>query len=372
MNKIVSEASYLIERFYRIAGIIIEQKGGLKVDEADSVIKFRCENCGQKFSVHKNNAGKKGKCPRCKNIIIIPKIQITDLLTTQNNSEIADLLTKDSPDISFLQDAIEKDKMQDEFFGFSKGPEKDTEYEQEPEKEPSDDAELSSERKLVWFIDIFLYPICMPGLTTLGIVIIIPLLINIFAGLLGPFGIFITVPSMFIIPVIYMYYLWYIAECIRDSAEGGIRAPETVANAPGLSELLGELLRLLISILIFAGPVGIYYINTHRTDTIFWSLLALAIFFLPIGLLAVTMFDSICGLNPLLLIVSVFSTHFIYLALIVILWAIALSVIFILRSLQSEWVVFFSGYFIMYILLVVAHLLGRFYWKYQEKLNWEV
>ncbi|MCP4259155.1 MAG: hypothetical protein GY774_16850 [Planctomycetes bacterium] len=336
------------------------------------MIKFNCKKCGQKLTVPEIRAGKKGKCPKCKNIIIIPEIQITDLLADQNNSGIVDLGIRNSAENAILQDAIEKDKMQDEFFGFSKGPEKTTEYEQGSEKEPSDDAELPPERKLVWFIDIFLYPICMPGLTTLGIVIIIPLLINILAGLLGPFGIFIAVPGLFIIPVIYMYYLWYIAECIRDSAEGGIRAPETVANAPGLGELLGELLRLFISILIFAGPVGIYYINTHRTDTIFWSLLALAIFFLPIGLLAVTMFDSICGLNPLLLIVSLFSTHFIYLALVVILWAIALSVIFILRSLQSEWVAFFSGYFIMYILLVVAHLLGRFYWRYQEKLNWEV
>jgi uncharacterized membrane protein len=30
-------------------------------------------------------------------------------------------------------------------------------------------------------------------------------------------------------------------------------------------------------------------------------------------------------------------------------------------------------YFILlYIFFVVAHLLGRFYWRYQDKLNWEV
>ena len=26
----------------------------------------------------------------------------------------------------------------------------------------------------------------------------------------------------------------------------------------------------------------------------------------------------------------------------------------------------------LYAVFVVAHLLGRFYWRYQEKLNWEV
>jgi hypothetical protein len=26
----------------------------------------------------------------------------------------------------------------------------------------------------------------------------------------------------------------------------------------------------------------------------------------------------------------------------------------------------------IYLMLVAAHLLGRFYWKYEERLNWEV
>ncbi len=191
-------------------------------------------------------------------------------------------------------------------------------------------------------------------------------------GLLGPFGILLIGPGMFVNFVISMYFLWYLAECIRDSAEGGIRAPETLANAPSLGELFCQLFRLLICILIFAGPVGYYFIKTDRTDAIFWSLLAFAIFFLPIGLLAVSLFDSIRGLNPFLLIGSVFSTHFIYFALVVILWAIVLSVIFILKTLSSIWAVFLSSYFIMYILFILAHLLGRFYWRYQEKLNWDI
>jgi hypothetical protein len=336
------------------------------------MIKFNCKICGQKLNVPGARAGKKGKCPRCKNIVVVPEIQHTDSVINQKDSGIPEFRTQNFADNEILLEAIEKDKTQDELFGFSKGPEKDTEYEQEPEEEPSDDTELPPERKLPWLIDVFLYPICTPGLITLGIIIIIPLLINIFVGLLGPFGILALPFSMLINFVISMYFLWYLAECIRDSAEGGIRAPETFANAPGLGELLGQLFRLLLCILIFAGPVGYYYIKTDRIDTTFWSLLALAVFFLPIGLLAVTMFDSIRGLNPLLLIGSVFSAHFIYLALVIILWAIALGVIFILRLLQSEWVAFLSGFFVMYILLVVAHLLGRFYWRYQKKLNWDV
>ncbi len=336
------------------------------------MIKFSCKKCGQRLGVPETRAGKKGKCPRCKVILVVPQIQTTGSATNQTNSVIAELDTKISADKAILQEAIEKDQIQDGLLDLSDVPEKASEYEQEPEEESSDDTEFPPERKHPWFIDIFLYPICTPCLITIGIVILIPLLINLTMGLLGAFGILLIVPGMFVNFIISMYFLWYLAECIRDSAEGGIRAPETLANAPSLGELFGQLLRLLISILIFAGPMGYYYIKTQRTDSIFWSLLAFAVFFLPIGLLAVSLFDSIRGLNPLLLIGSVFSTHFIYFGLVVILWAIVLSVTFILKTLSSIWAIFLSGYFVMYILFIVAHLLGRFYWRYQEKLNWDI
>jgi len=36
------------------------------------MIKFLCKNCGQKFTVSDQQAGKKGKCPKCKQTIVIP------------------------------------------------------------------------------------------------------------------------------------------------------------------------------------------------------------------------------------------------------------------------------------------------------------
>jgi len=336
------------------------------------MIKFNCEKCGQKLSAPETHSGKKGKCPRCKNIIVVPATLNIDSILEKTDIGSAEPATKDSAGNDILQEVIEKDQIQDDLLGLSQVPEKTNEYERESEEEPPDDTEGPPERKYPWFIDIFLYPICTPCLVTIGIVIVIPLLINLAMGLLGPFGILLIAPGMFVNFLISMYFLWYLAECIRDSAEGGIRAPETLANAPSLGELLRQLFRLLISILIFAGPMGYYYIKTHSIDAIFWSLLAFAVFFLPIGLLAVSLFDSIRGLNPFLLIGSVFSTHFIYFALVVILWAIVLSVVFILKTLSSIWAIFLFGYFIMYIFFILAHLLGRFYWRYQEKLNWDV
>ena len=208
------------------------------------MIKFSCKKCGQRLGVPETRAGKKGKCPRCKNILVIPQIQTTGSATNQTNSVIADLDTKISADNAILQEAIKKDQVQDDLLGLSDVPEKASEYEQEPEEESSDDTEFPPERKHPWFIDIFLYPICTPCLITIGIVIIIPLLLNLAMGLLGAFGILLIAPGMFVNFIISMYFLWYLAECIRDSATLGLsrRQMGLTGNDHATGALLAEAL----------------------------------------------------------------------------------------------------------------------------------
>ena len=36
------------------------------------MINFNCTNCGQKINVPVMHAGKKGKCPKCKTMLVIP------------------------------------------------------------------------------------------------------------------------------------------------------------------------------------------------------------------------------------------------------------------------------------------------------------
>jgi hypothetical protein len=85
------------------------------------------------------------------------------------------------------------------------------------------------------------------------------------------------------------------------------------------------------------------------------------------------MFDSIRGLNPMLIVGSIFSTFFLYCGLVVFCYALFILIAgagyFLLRS----WVLGYIFLFVCsYQALIGAHLLGRFYWKYQDKLNWEV
>jgi hypothetical protein len=145
-----------------------------------------------------------------------------------------------------------------------------------------------------------------------------------------------------------------------------------MANAPGLGDMFWQWLYLLLCLFFLLGPLGYYYIKTHRIDVVFWFLLAYTILFLPMGLLAVVMFDSLRGLNPIFIIGSVFSTFFQYCGLVLILGVFVLAVIAVRNMELGRLLAFILGYIRIYILLVIAHLLGHFYWKCKDKLNWEV
>jgi hypothetical protein len=112
--------------------------------------------------------------------------------------------------------------------------------------------------------------------------------------------------------------------------------------------------------------------------------MAFGVFLFPMGLLAVIMFDTLSALNPAIIIGSIFSAFFPYLGLILLLAVVIVSVRFIMplydlitsggSSLLAIGTIFIysSGVADFYMLMVMAHLLGRFFYKYQEKLNWEV
>jgi hypothetical protein len=88
--------------------------------------------------------------------------------------------------------------------------------------------------------------------------------------------------------------------------------------------------------------------------------------------LAVVVFDSFQGLNPFLLIGSIFSTLFQYCALVLFIAAgvfVPVSVPIPKEALISRFILHCVS---LYMALVAAHLLGRFCWRYKEKLNWEV
>ena len=346
-------------------------KSGTTEQSGDFVIRFHCKYCQQRITVPKIHAAKKAKCPKCKNIIVVPNVESAADVpqTTPGDSAVS---SKDATFALTFLDIPQEEKAQPAAEGYA--PDKTFEELREIEQEiATDQAEPLPERKLPWLIDIFLYPVSTPGLTILAIVIVIPLLIDFVATLFGPFGFFISVPGFVINVVISLYMYWYLCECIRDSAEGGLRAPDVLIRAPSLGDMLWQTIRIAGCLVFFCLPVLIYYRHTERTDTVFWLLLAYAVFFFPMGLLAVIMFDSFSGLNPLLLIGSIFSTFFQYCGLILLFCIFGYSLAKILSVFSgSGFLNYIAFTLIIYLAMVAAHLLGRFYFRYKEKLYWEV
>ena len=110
--------------------------------------------------------------------------------------------------------------------------------------------------------------------------------------------------------------------------------------------------------------------------------MAYGVFFFPRGMLAVVMFDTSSAFNPILWIGSIFSTFFQYCGLVLLVGGIVLASQALAGIGEPEEArqmgigariqgAVFSC-LLIYVVFVVAHLLGRFYWRYQEKLNWEV
>ena len=105
------------------------------MDKADSTIKFHCKNCGYKFSAPSIQTGKKCKCPKCKNMIVVPEIQTTSSVTEQNNSRHAKTSSESSTYDLALLDMPQKDKTQDLPLNHNETTGNSAKYNQEPEEE---------------------------------------------------------------------------------------------------------------------------------------------------------------------------------------------------------------------------------------------
>jgi hypothetical protein len=339
------------------------------------VIKFHCKNCGQKISVPDVHAGKKGKCPKCKTIVVVPEIN-NDISLKPQDSHTDNLQYIQQPSKPELR--LEKDfSTQKRFDGLSAdGLNVTNESLLKPEIK-----EKPPERRLPWILDIFLYPTSISGLINLGIFWILPILLG-FSGRILPIP-FIWGIADFIV-VGYMYY--FFMECIRDSASGGIRAPENMGSMPNMGDAVTQVMEIVASVVIFWGPLGAYLMYKifwqsaganssydSKTDMVFWLLLGYGIFFSPIGLLALAMFNSTSAFNPFLWITSILSTFFQYCGLVLFFCVLGWLVSRVMSSFQQS--LFFSYLFgaaFIYLAMVAAHLLGRFYYLNSKKLNWEV
>ncbi len=325
------------------------------------MIRFPCPHCGAKLQVSDAHAGNEGPCPRCRKRLKVPpapepELQLVKDETTDNARTPSKLLDQvaigprplpTGPDSNTPEDLLAQ-RLYDAISG--KGAD-----------------EYTGARRLPWPIDVPLYPASLGGLTTLIVLVGIPFLLSLFP--LGLAGLLIGI-------VFSLYTAWYLAECVYDSAKGGTRAPMAL-DTTDLDVMLSRVLYLVAVYILFLSPVAIYWLWMRRVDPIFWGLAAWAVVFFPMGLLAMVIHDSTSALNPFFLLGAIFRTFFPYVGLILLtgVFVVLRSWITGLLPETSRWGWLLEvpvAFATTYLAMVAAHVLGRFYWRYRDRLDWGI
>jgi hypothetical protein len=225
------------------------------------------------------------------------------------------------------------------------------------------------------FLQALAYPANLDGLVQIAVLIFALWLVNTLAGLLGalagPYGGLLSLVGQTIIAGYIVYYIGY---CVYDSAQGGRRAPTvSPAHLVDLGELLSQLVLLAAALAVCFWPAALYRGVAGRADAWFWTLGVAGAFFLPMTLLAAVLFDGIDALNPLLIVRSILTTLPAYLALLVKLGVpggLFLAIYLTLARMPVVRLLASAAY--LYLLLVGAHLLGRFYRRHKDRLDWGI
>ena len=331
--------------------------------EADPFVRFNCENCGYESTISENYAGKNIRCPNCYYIIFISKTESTG--TTQTGSRHS---AYDSSLLNIQEQNILKHRQMVEAIASEQA------AESEEEEEPPEETDPAAKRKAPWFIDIFLYPLNKSGLKHLAIFILVPLLFNILARLLPGVFIYLVLIAGFIVNfLIFLYMYWYLAECVRESASGWVRAPLGFGGLPTLRDMFGQVVNIIGCLAVFFAPFVLYVFIAQKASIIFWLLLIYAVFLYPMALLSVLTRESGRDLNLHKFIKSISNTFFPYCGL-VLFFILTVVIISRIPSETEQSPLLWNcvlRFVIIYTAFIGAHLLGRFYWKYQDRLNWD-
>jgi len=318
------------------------------------MIKFICKNCGQRISMKEKDAGKKGRCPGCKNIISVPPVK-------QAASE-----TDVFPDVggkTFVRPEGEHTVSED--------------LEAPPETDGSsfaaEETKEEGKGKRLWFMDVFLYPTSWDGLVQMGIILFLGFLITILNRYLSLAAHYGTMIYLLLRVLLMGYLFYYLALCVADSAKGGTRAPDTFAlDIPDVKSLVLKVFLMLGCLAICFFPATIYYILTGQRDFIFWIMAGIGGFFFPMALLAGLLFDALDALNPVLIAGSIIRAFWPYGGLILSFYALGGFFYALFSAVgRRPYMSFIAGGIILYMLFIEAHILGRFYRGNKDRLGWE-
>lgn len=235
-------------------------------------------------------------------------------------------------------------------------------------------------------LNLFIFPLSPYGLFHIAAPVVCMLILyGLTAFLVHFYGPIIFYVALIWIWRIFSFFIWvdffyYLIHCIRESAQGAVRAPDSLFamespfdTAGSLVEVVLEYLHDAFPILLCFLPPFFYFLFTLRVDWIFWLLLGAGAFYFPMQFLAVVMFGSSTAYNPFVIVGSIFRTLFSYMILVIqffLICAVFVGLVWLFSRFQLTAILFLLIQ--LYFMIVIAHLLGRFYFIKQDKLDWEV
>ncbi|HML75061.1 MAG TPA: hypothetical protein PKB02_11260 [Anaerohalosphaeraceae bacterium] len=218
----------------------------------------------------------------------------------------------------------------------------------------------------------FLFPLNGTGLGMIGLFILCKIILGALA--------FVPVPLMQLVililhVIVTAYIYWYLCLCVQVTAEGQTRAPDILQDDEGdFKDLIVRMFRLLIAAFVCFAPGLIYFIWTKKADETLWNIVAAGLFFLPMVLLSTILHDSLWGLNPILIVLSIIRTHVRYL-LLVLCFCIPFGLYIALAIYSRHWGIWLTlpaEAIALYLAYVGSAMLGRFYYRNESHLDWGV
>jgi hypothetical protein len=341
----------------------------------EPVIRFKCDFCGKQIRVPSIHAGKKGKCPQCKNAVVIPQLTLPP---TALPADEPLRLKRDSD----MPAATDRPLYQASGQSHRIAP--------EPDKNVAPAAPPAPEYKPATIVDAFSFPFSMSGIIHMLLFWFGPFLLGLFARALAFACCYFQFLYLGLYIAIIGYLYYYLSNCVIAAAKDERLAPDvSLDDPPAFLDLLHRFLLILGGTLLCFGPVVLYILYFYilpavrhfgvrhaeplnwRDDPVYWLLYGLGVFLYPMFMLAVSMFDSATALNPFLMVGSIFRTFLPYCGLAVIFCAIGLLINFISR-LQPGGIPLLIWGLDIYFVFVAAYILGRFFRRYEDRLSWEI
>jgi hypothetical protein len=222
----------------------------------------------------------------------------------------------------------------------------------------------------------FIYPFNKAGLLNIFMIIVVILIsraVDYFLGLSPVFPLLGMLVSLFIFLVALGYFFMYLNVCLNDSAKGGIMAPDTTPDRGGLRDIFEELGWGVAPFVVCLLPSILYVIvNKNAERGIFMILLFAGLFFYPMLSLRTGMMRELAAYNPFGIIFNIIRFLPGYLSLLGGIVVAFLPYVIVSYMTDNS---FTAGLFVLpwmiYSFMVLFHLMGRFYYKRRDKLDWE-